>query len=461
MRWASRALRAPSALVSLVDERGRLVPSASEDAVVLDIATDSLMAPSLKIAAAHGLRGGWSTPILSSDGVVLGTFAIYYGPARLLKPSDEIVIERSIHLARLAIEQRDDARALRRSANRARALARDQTALQRVATAVAAETDPQPLFQLIAEQAGLLLKAEGAHVLRFDGCRGDGDDRCETMGSWRPAGARVPAAGSVVDQAPDELCAQLLGGRGVIRRSGRAGDHPFAHCHRIAAPIVVERVRWGMIVALRDRIGAFPREDERRLARMAQLASVAVANSNARERLSTQALTDPLTGLANRRAFDQRLAEETERASRHGRPLSVMLIDIDHFKSINDRFGHAAGDRVLVDLTEVLGDVMRQGDLLARVGGDELAMILGDCDPRQAAEVARRMLHAIAQSAALGRRYGVTLSVGVAGLRIGQSADELLGHADQALYRAKDAGRNQVVDYDARPASTVLADRAG
>ena len=150
-----------------------------------------------------------------------------------------------------------------------------------------------------------------------------------------------------------------------------------------------------MVVALRDKPGPFPADDEKRIARFAQLASVAVANAQARERLATQALTDPLTGLSNRRAFDERLAEETERALRHGRALALMLVDVDHFKAINDRFGHAAGDRVLVNLANDLHEVMRHGDLLARIGGDEMAMILADCPPEQAEEVARRMLAAI------------------------------------------------------------------
>src|SRR5204863_6055428 len=180
-------------------------------------------------------------------------------------------------------------------------------------------------------------------------------------------------------------------------------------------------------------------------ARFAQLASVAVANAHARERLATQALTDPLTGLANRRAFDQRLVEETERALRHGRELSLMLVDVDHFKAINDRFGHATGDRVLVNLARDMQAVMRQGDLLARIGGDEMAMILGDCPPGQAADVARRMLDAVVDDPSLAQRHGVTLSIGVAGLASDRTAEELLRIADQALYRAKDSGRNRVV----------------
>ena len=214
------------------------------------------------------------------------------------------------------------------------------------------------------------------------------------MGEWGRKGATMLPLGEVYVQAPDGLCADLRRGRSVRRRSVAPGSHILAAQHRIGAPIVVDGETWGMVVALRDRPGPFPREDEKRIARFAQLASVAVANAHARERLATQALTDPLTGLANRRAFDQRLAEETERALRHGRELSLMLVDVDHFKAINDRFGHATGDRVLVNLARDMQAVMRQGDLLARIGGDEMAMILGDCPPepgrRRRAPDARR-----------------------------------------------------------------------
>jgi diguanylate cyclase (GGDEF)-like protein len=411
-----------------------------EPVIVLDVLADPLTASFVELAKTHGLHAGWSTPILSSGGEVLGTFAIYYGAARLPKPSDEIVIDRSIHLARLAIEQFHDARAMRRSASEARALAREQTALQRVATSVAAETNPAILFARVAQQVGMLLGAESGYVLRFEG-----DEDYRVMGSWGRKGARTLPIGEVFLQAPDGLAAELRRGRSVKCRSVAPGTHLFAAQHRIGAPIVVDGRTWGMVVALRDRPGPFPREDEKRIARFAQLASVAVANAHARERLATQALTDPLTGLANRRAFDQRLAEETDRAVRHERALSLMLVDVDHFKSINDRFGHATGDRVLVNLARDMQAVMRNGDLLARIGGDEMAMILADCPPEQAEDVARRMLAAIVEDTSLSQRHGVTLSIGVAGLSPGRSAEELLRVADQALYRAKNSGRNKVV----------------
>ena len=346
---------------------------------------------------------------------MLGTFAIYYGPDRLPKPSDEIVIDRSIHLARLAIEQFHDARALRRSASEARALAREQTALQRVATSVAAETNPAILFARVAQQVGMLLGAESGYVLRFEGDDGvphdglvgaQGRDDAAARRGLRP-GARRPRAPTFAAGGPRA---------GAASRPAATGS-PRSTASARRSSSTARRGAWSSRCATGP--GPFPREDEKRIARFAQLASVAVANAHARERLATQALTDPLTGLANRRAFDQRLAEETERALRHGRELSLMLVDVDHFKAINDRFGHATGDRVLVNLARDMQAVMRQGDLLARIGGDEMAMILGDCPPEQAEDVAHRMLAAIVEDTSLSQRHGVTLSIGVAGLIAG------------------------------------------
>lgn len=423
--------------------------SRREQVIVRDIAAAGLQPWYVELANAHGLHAGWSTPIVSRNGTVLGTFTIYYrspgAPGR-----DQVVIDRSVHLARLAIEQVDGAEALRRNATRAQSLAREQTALQRVATQVAGEADPKILFGLVAEQVGRLLKAEAGYVLRFED-----DNRYRNVGSWARDEQRLLAVDAVATYLPDGLCAMLRKSRRARRCTFAPGRDSLGFRHRIAAPVLIDRRSWGMVLAMRDST-EFRREDEKRLARFAQLASVAVANAQAHEALATQARTDPLTALANRRTFDERLAEETERANRHSRPLSVMLVDVDHFKTINDRFGHATGDRVLVSLADNLRSAMRGGDLLARIGGDEMAMILPDCPVEQAALVAQRMLVAISADSSLARRHGVTLSAGVAGLAPGQTADDLLRYADQALYGAKDGGRNQVVSYE-----TDMPSRAG
>jgi diguanylate cyclase (GGDEF)-like protein len=411
--------------------------------VVEDIARDPLTAAMAQLAADHGLLAGWSTPIQSAQGAMLGTFAMYFGATRVPDAREQTVVARSIHLARLAIEQAQDARTLRRNAYRAQSLAREQTALQLVATAVASESDPTVLAALVAEQVGRLLKAAAGCVVRFED-----DGHYRTMGGWARDTTRALPLNEVVQQLPGGMCVQLRSGRNVRRRTVEPGTDPLGFRHRIAAPILVDGAAWGMVAALRDS-SAFPRDDERRMVRFARLASMAVANAHAHERLATQARTDPLTGLANRRFFDERLTQETEHANRHPRALSVMLVDVDHFKAINDRFGHATGDRVLVNLADSLRAVMRSGDLLARVGGDEMAMILPDCRAEEAALVVERMLAALAEDTSLARRHGVTLSAGVAGLAPGQCADDLLRCADQALYRAKDEGRSRVVSYEA------------
>lgn len=416
--------------------------SRGEPVVVADIAGSALSPWFVELAGANDLQAGWSTPIFARSGAVLGTFTIYYRTARTPGERDRVVINRSVHLARLAIEQVDDAQALRRSVTRAQSLAREQTALQRVATRVADATDPDTLFSLVAEQVGRLLRAQAGYVLRFED-----EDAYRNMGSWAHDDGALLALGTVASHLPDGACAMLRTSRSARRCAVELGGDALGLRHRIGAPVIVDGRAWGIVVALRDS-AAFRREDEKRVVRFAQLAGVAVANAQAHAALATQARTDPLTGLANRRAFDERLALETERAHRHARSLSVMLVDVDRFKTVNDRFGHAAGDRVLVNLADSLRAVMRTGDLLARIGGDEMAMILPDCPAEQAARVAQRMLDALGGGSPIAHRHDVTLSDGVAGLAAEQTADDLLRCADQALYVAKDEGRNRVVSYD-------------
>lgn len=155
---------------------------------------------------------------------------------------------------------------------------------------------------------------------------------------------------------------------------------------------------------------------------------------------------DPLTGVANRRFFFQRANEEFERARRFGRALSLVMLDIDHFKVVNDRWGHAAGDRVLRALCENCAQLLRKVDLLARVGGEEFAVLLPDTDLEGAWQLAERLrLGAAARSVPEGSEtIRFTVSAGVATLLPADSAlDEVLRRADRALYEAKAAGRNR------------------
>ena len=183
-------------------------------------------------------------------------------------------------------------------------------------------------------------------------------------------------------------------------------------------------------------------------------------------KLEQLAVTDGLTGIANRRRFEDVLGEEARRAARSGTPLSVLLIDIDQFKQINDRLGHPAGDDCLRITAQLIEHrIRRPGDLVARYGGDEFAIVLPGNDTEGAVELAEalRLLVANHQSHAYNGGAPVTISVGVACVVVGEGgrADPalLIGAADRALYAAKREGRNRVVaapeDYRLREVSTT------
>jgi diguanylate cyclase (GGDEF)-like protein len=161
------------------------------------------------------------------------------------------------------------------------------------------------------------------------------------------------------------------------------------------------------------------------------------------EELEALSLTDSLTGLANRRAFEQRLKMEWQRATRYEHPLTIMLIDVDHFKRFNDDFGHQTGDHVLAQVGTILQQAVRTTDLACRYGGEEFVIILPDTSLDDAMPIAHRIREQVANYAWEARQ--VTVSVGVSMLNQQETANQLVSDADQALYQAKAAGRNQVI----------------
>ena len=163
----------------------------------------------------------------------------------------------------------------------------------------------------------------------------------------------------------------------------------------------------------------------------------------ANAQLRRLAVTDGLTGLRNRSAFDGRLAEAYALAARHGRPLSLVLLDVDHFKSFNDAFGHPAGDEVLKSVAATVAGAARSTDTVARYGGEEFVLVLPDTDYAGAMVLAERCRQAVAD-APWGPRP-ITVSVGVSTLTpTTADAATLVREADEALYRSKQAGRNRV-----------------
>jgi diguanylate cyclase (GGDEF)-like protein/PAS domain S-box-containing protein len=172
----------------------------------------------------------------------------------------------------------------------------------------------------------------------------------------------------------------------------------------------------------------------------------------AHEALRRSVSSDHLTGLANRRAFFEAAARELQRCGRTGQPASLVLIDADHFKAVNDTHGHAAGDAVLRHLAAGMSATFRAGDLLARIGGEEFAVLLPGATVDDAAAVAARLGDRLAAQAVVvdGRAIGCTVSAGVAGLATdAQDLDTLLARADAAMYAAKAQGRARVVRWHA------------
>lgn len=158
-------------------------------------------------------------------------------------------------------------------------------------------------------------------------------------------------------------------------------------------------------------------------------------------------VTDPLTGLLNRRYIEERLSEEINRSDRSGEPLSFLMIDVDEFKSYNDRFGHPAGDEALRVVGSILRQNLRGADVAVRYGGEEFSVLLPNTNTEEAEAIAERIRSHIARTEFPKRQ--VTVSIGVASRLNGiQSVKDLISAADKALFRAKETGRNLVLVYD-------------
>jgi diguanylate cyclase (GGDEF)-like protein len=230
----------------------------------------------------------------------------------------------------------------------------------------------------------------------------------------------------------------------------------------IAALLFIEqyghlRRRVGKIVSLFERAeeGDFSQEYDVRADRHPDaITAVGQAYNRDRAQLQNMVLTDALTGCLNRRGFDQVLAREIARSARAGTELALLAIDLDHFKHLNDRCGHLAGDAILRDLGALLRQTARAGDVVARTGGEEFTLILPDTDTAGASQLGTRLCERIRGRAFVveGRSIRITISVGVAaatGNAIDRHGNELKLRADQALYAAKRLGRDRVLTWSA------------
>lgn len=223
----------------------------------------------------------------------------------------------------------------------------------------------------------------------------------------------------------------------------------FAPRAVLVLPICYRGASLGVVLVAANR--AYQPEELRRVRLFSKPLALALHNAMSFDHLERLAALDALTGCYNRRFGLERLREEYERAVRHETPLGVVVFDVDHFKSVNDTYGHLLGDRVLVRVARAARSVLREGDVLVRYGGEEFLAVLPSADEADAAEVAERLRRSIEESPFTDQEHVVriTVSAGVAAYPEAEVSSErdLIECADLAVYMAKQAGRNLVVSY--------------
>lgn len=260
----------------------------------------------------------------------------------------------------------------------------------------------------------------------------------------------VEAATAVPDDIPERLGSVIEDARGLLqiaiednRKQMLTMGGAAKEAATIADPVaLVER----LVVELSKSVSRASRLERNFTEASQELSAIRVSLDEAEKR----AKTDGLTGLANRLAFEDFFRSAQLAALKNRSPLSVLLIDVDHFKRFNDEFGHGVGDEVLRLIAKVLRERVRGQDLPARYGGEELIAALPGSNLKACAAVAESIRRSISDCKVTRRSTGqalpgITVSIGVAQLRPGESMADLIERCDQALYRAKDAGRNRVL----------------
>jgi diguanylate cyclase (GGDEF)-like protein len=297
------------------------------------------------------------------------------------------------------------------------------------------------LLETIARETALLLGAETTSLMLLDNHR----ERLVCSASQ----GLTPAERDAVEFRPGEGVAGWVVAHATPALIGDTSKDqrfiPFAYPRKIRSmlciPLLVRRQPIGVICATHPERNWFSKDHEELLAFLANSVVLDVENA----RLYRMAITDPLTGVYNRQHLAERLKEEVDRSHRYRTPLAVLLLDLDHFKTVNDQFGHGGGDRALEDVADRMVSVTREVDIVARYGGEEFVAILPNTGRDGAEIAAKRLLEAI-RGKPVNTGQGeitITVSIGGAVLNHHEEARDLLARADAALYQAKHEGRNR------------------
>jgi len=279
---------------------------------------------------------------------------------------------------------------------------------------------------LLLEDHRLILRAQhGSLGLRLH----EGDDLPASAGlSGRALSTRTPVQVDEVSEDPDYVPG-LLGVRSEL-----------------CLPLVSFGEPLGVLALSSSRPRAFRQIELGPMESVADICAAAFQNAMYLERVRQLAFRDGLTGIFNRRFFEMRILEELERARRYNLLLSVVMIDLDGFKSLNDEFGHLLGDEALRQMATIFSQQMRKADVVCRYGGDEFAILLPETGGQKAFSAAEKLRRTVASWAFPGVPRPLTISAGIAAFPDhGNSRDELIKAADDALYCAKQSGRNRVL----------------
>lgn len=240
--------------------------------------------------------------------------------------------------------------------------------------------------------------------------------------------------------------------RPIIRKSQRAFAKNYETKNCIIVPLICQDKVVG-VLNLADKIegDGFSCDDIALVELLSQLVGASIGNIKLFERIQRQATTDGLTGLANHKTFYETLEKELWRTRRYGGQISLIMVDIDSLKKINDAYGHRAGDKVISEISKKIRACIRQSDTAARYGGDEFAVILPNTSLADAVVAAERMVDSVSESPIMWKKEQIALSisVGVGEYDSESSPEDITSRSDQALYMAKQAGKNTVKIFEA------------
>lgn len=393
------------------------------------------------------------TLLLGAIGFAMSRYVVSLPLRRLTEGTRSIAA--GAYDKRVAVSSHDELGELANTFNRMAAAVGEKTAriaaLNDIAVKITSMRSLQEMLDEIMRQGAALTGAQAACIAFYDQetsrfkewvTQGLSDHFVKDM-SFRPGGLA------------DEAFTTTTGGTYILSNDRPETKHKLSRLTHaegiqsfICLPLTSHASRLGVIYFYRKDRDYFLPDELEILTTFAHLAAGAIENARLQEKTLNLAVTDKLTGLRNRRYFDQRLTEEIHHAGRQETPLSLLMLDIDDFKRVNDTHGHVVGDRVLQSLGRILAGQLWQVDIVARYGGEEFAVILPQTDTSAAERVAERIRAKVAKlQVPLPEhgRLGVTVSIGIASFPLcGDSVEGLVEHADQALYEAKHAGKNCV-----------------